>query len=419
MVAERPIKRAIALAGGGPAVGLSIGALKALKRAGITFDVWSCSCVGSWLGVVYNQADPGREIETVGQFFKDIFRPDEEYARFPIASVFAPDFHGMVNDSVEFALNPKNYANLLVPEAIKRASDDLLRFAANPGQWSVANLNSVFLNDVLAVNPVSRFLTSMIFMSANNGLSRLYYPDSSFLKTIRFDRLYQPDKPPIYFNAYNLTKKKLQMFTNKKGHPDYMPIGPESLCANSALPYIVAPVSIGDDIYCEGATIDTVNFEHLIQNHPDLDEVWVSRILDRKQVRPAENLYQSMNNLVMLFASTTSEDDVKLFKYKLREAGSKVRVVEIHVSHNTNYDWTWSNLEASILAGERAAETALKTYPPAPLPPACQPTPPACPLIRPPAPAEPPADTAPAAAPAEKAAAKKPAAKKPAAKKEA
>ena len=181
-------KRAIALAGGGPAVGLSIGALERLKQAGITFDVWSCSCVGSWLGVVYNQAERGRELETVKKFFYDIFRPDEEYARFPIAGVFAPDFHGMAEDSVNFVLNPKNYANLVVPEAIKRASDDLLRFAANPGQWNIPNLNSVFLNDVLAVNPISRFMTSLIFMSANNGLSRIYYPDSSFLKTIDFDR---------------------------------------------------------------------------------------------------------------------------------------------------------------------------------------------------------------------------------------
>ncbi len=386
-MSERPVKRAIALAGGGPAVGISLGALKALRRANITFDVWSCSCVGSWVGVFYNQADVGQEVEQTTQFFKNIFRPDEEYARFPIANVFAPDFVGIVNDTVNFTLNPKNYANLIVPEAIKKATDDLLRFAASPDQWSIANLNNVFLNDVLAVNPASRFLTSMIFMSANNGLSKLYYPNSSFLKAIKFDRLYQPEKPPIYFNAYNLTKKKLQMFTNKKGHPGYMPITAESICANSALPYIVAPVTIEGDMYCEGATIDTVNFEHLMENHPDLDEVWVSRILDRKQVRPADTLYQSMNNLVMLFASTTSEDDVKLFKYKMREQNSKVRVIEIHVSHQTNYDWTWSNLENSMTHGEAAVEAVLRTYPdlPPPLLPACQPTPADCPLVSSPA----------------------------------
>ena len=132
MAKERPVKRAIALAGGGPAVGISIGALRAFKKANITFDVWSCSCVGSWLGVVYNQADPGTEVETVTQFFKNIFRPDEDYQRFPIAGVFAPDFVGMTNDSVNFALNPKNYANLLVPDAIKRAADDLMRFVSTP-----------------------------------------------------------------------------------------------------------------------------------------------------------------------------------------------------------------------------------------------------------------------------------------------
>ena len=66
------------------------------------------------------------------QFFKNIFRPDEDYQRFPIAGVFAPDFVGMTNDSVNFALNPKNYANLLVPDAIKRAADDLMRFVSTP-----------------------------------------------------------------------------------------------------------------------------------------------------------------------------------------------------------------------------------------------------------------------------------------------
>ncbi|MEI6559341.1 MAG: patatin-like phospholipase family protein [Rhodospirillaceae bacterium] len=362
MVTKRPIKRAIALAGGGPTVGLSIGSLKSLRRAGIEFEVWSCACIGAWLGVVYNQADPGREVEQSIEFFRNIFRPDAEYARFPIAGVFAPDFQAMVNDSVGFVLNPKSYNNLLVPEAIKKASDELLKFAADPSQWSFANLNSVFLNDVLAVNPVSRFMTSLIYLSSFNGLARIFYPDSSFLKSIQFKRLYEPGKPAIYYNSYNLTKQRLELFTNKQNDRGYGSIRAETLCACSALPYIETPVKIGDDIYCEGATIDTVNFEDLMQNYPDLDEVWVSRILDRKQVRPAENLYDSLNNLVMLFASTTSEDDVKLFKYKLKDTNSTVRVIEIPVNHHVNYDWTYSNLDHSIRDGERATDAVLKAY---------------------------------------------------------
>ena len=52
-VAEHPRrKRAICLAGGGPAAGLHIGILKGLKEAGIPVfenntDIWALSCIGA------------------------------------------------------------------------------------------------------------------------------------------------------------------------------------------------------------------------------------------------------------------------------------------------------------------------------------------------------------------------------------
>ncbi len=176
--------------------------------------------------------------------------------------------------------------------------------------------------------------------------------------------LYQAGKPAIYYNSYNVTDKQLELFTNKPNHRGYGKIRAETLCACSALPFIENPVTIDGKMYVEGATIDTVNFEDLLQNHPDLDEIWVSRILDRKQVHPTHNLYDALNNLVMLFAATTSEDDVKIFKYKLKEIGSKVRVVEIPVNQNINYDWTWSNLQRSIDDGAAATRAVLATYKP-------------------------------------------------------
>jgi predicted acylesterase/phospholipase RssA len=51
------VKRAITLGGGGPAAGLHIGVLDALAEKGIEFDVWSLSCIGAWVGIVYNQFD--------------------------------------------------------------------------------------------------------------------------------------------------------------------------------------------------------------------------------------------------------------------------------------------------------------------------------------------------------------------------
>lgn len=355
------MKRAICLAGGGPAVGLSLGTLKRLQEeSDIQFDVWSLACIGAWLGIVWNQAEPGKEVEVSDAFFRGIFRPDDVYDRFPIAAAFAPDYQAGMRNVVEFMLDPTSYRNLVVPAAIQEAWMDILRFAGDPSQWSQANFNTLILNQVMAVNPFSRFITSLMFKSKTRGLSRIYYPDSAFLQQIDFKRLYEPGRPALYHNAYNLTDDRLELFSNKDHK--YQKISAETLCACSALPYIEEPVVIGDKTYCEGATVDTVNFEDLMRNHPDLDEVWVSRILDIKQVRKPENLYDALNNLVMLFAATTSEDDVKLFKYHAAESYPNLRIIEIPVAFNIDYDWSYSNLDRSIIEGYDAADHVLQAY---------------------------------------------------------
>ncbi|MBR9970795.1 patatin-like phospholipase family protein [Magnetospirillum sulfuroxidans] len=355
------MKRAICLAGGGPAVGLSLGTLKRLhEEADIKFDVWSLACIGAWLGIVWNQADPGTEAEVSESFFRGIFRPDDVYDRFPIAAAFAPDYQASMGNMVSFMLDPTSYRNLVVPAAIQEAWMDILRFAGDPSQWSQANFNTLILNQVMAVNPVSRFITSLMYKSKTRGLSRIYYPNSAFLQQIDFKRLYEPGRPAIYHNAYNLTDDRLELFSNNDHK--YAKISAETLCACSALPYIEEPVVIGDKTYCEGATVDTVNFEDLMRNHPDLDEIWVSRILDIKQVRKPENLYDALNNLVMLFAATTSEDDVKLFKYHAAESYPNLRIIEIPVAFNIDYDWSYSNLDRSIVEGYDAADQVLEAY---------------------------------------------------------
>lgn len=357
----KPIKRAIALAGGGPAVGLSIGALKRIyKEPDIRFDVWTLSCIGAWLGIVWNQAERGREVDTSVEFFRGIFRPDDMYDKFPIAAAFAPDFAACIQNSMSFIMDPRSYENLVIPDAILAATEELLRFATDPRQWTNSNFNTLILNQVLAVNPWTRFMTSLMYKSKTRGLSRVYYPDSTLLNSIAFDKLYEPGKPVLYHNAYNLTKDKLELFSNRDSK--YPRISAHTLCACSALPYIEDPVVIGDVTYCEGATVDTVNFEDLMTNHPDLDEVWVSRILDIKQVRKPENLYDALNNLVMLFAATTSEDDVKLFKYHVAKTNPDLKVIEIPVAFNIDYDWKYSNLDRSIDEGYEAADAVVAAY---------------------------------------------------------
>ncbi|NFV79099.1 patatin-like phospholipase family protein [Magnetospirillum aberrantis] len=354
-------KRAIALAGGGPAVGLSIGSLKRLhEEPDLRFDVWTLSCIGAWLGIVWNQAEPGQEVDTSIDFFRGIFRPDDVYDRFPIAAAFAPDWVECARNTMDFILDPRSYRNLVVPDAILAATEELVRFATDPRQWSNSNFNTLILNQILAVNPWSRFMTSLMYKSKTKGLSRIYYPDSALLAEIKFENLYKPGKPVLYHNAYNLTDDRLELFSN--ANSKYQRISGHTLCACSALPYVEEPVVMDGRTYCEGATVDTVNFEDLLKNHPDLDEVWVSRILDIKQVRKPDNLYDALNNLVMLFAATTSEDDVKLFKYHAAKTHPDLKVIEIPVDFNVNYDWTYSNLDRSIVEGYDAADAVVAAY---------------------------------------------------------
>ena len=102
------MKRAITLAGGGPAAGLHIGALKRLEEAGITFDVWALSCIGAWVGLVYNTREKGKQAQQTYDFFHEgVFRDDVSYSRFPINTVFGTDTASTMKAVFEFRRDPK------------------------------------------------------------------------------------------------------------------------------------------------------------------------------------------------------------------------------------------------------------------------------------------------------------------------
>jgi predicted acylesterase/phospholipase RssA len=395
---EPMVKRAITLGGGGPAAGLHIGVLEALANAGITFDVWALSCIGAWVGIVYNQFDNVENIaraKQTHQFFKNgVFRDDESYRRFPINTVFGPDWGSIGKALTNFVTDPNTYKDLWDPNRVANAYRESMSlwFAQQPdtdGGKKFTNpdegdVNRWVLNQVLAPNPFVRYLTSMTYLSEVTGLSRINYPHSQFMKSINFDALGRPEKPFIFHNAWNLDEHKLALFSNRPmprkadenkvdGKEYKVPISASSLCACSALPFIEETVEIDGVTYCEGALVDTVNFESLLQEHhkpgDELDEIWVSRIVDSKQVRKPENLHDALANLCQLFAATVGEDDVKLFKYHVRydkpksgEHPWKGTIVEIHVPGHISFKWNHSNLDNGRKLGRVAADQAIKAY---------------------------------------------------------
>lgn len=367
MEAKGRIRRAIALGGGGPAVGLGLGALKRLQEAGLTFDVWSLSCIGAWLGCIYHAAPKGTGIDTAERFFHAVGRPDRLYSKFPVPTPFAPDFIGNYFKAIRYLADPASYRDIILPTHFYESMRRLAGMLTNRKYWNRSNLNMAILNDVIAVHPLCRFLTSLIYRSGVTGLSRMYYPghpNSGIHFDIEWSNLYLPDRPVLYFNAYNLTDQRPELFINRRDHPLYRPMTIQNLMACSALPYLLEPINIDGKIYCEGATVDTVNFRDLIDNHPDLDEIWVVRILAKNQIHAPKTLLDAFNNLVMLFASTTSEDSIALFRLYLQERGSRVRIVEVPVYGNILYEWSYSNLRQSIQGGYDEADKVVKAYRP-------------------------------------------------------
>ena len=231
------VKRAITLGGGGPAAGLHIGVLEALAAAGIKFDVWALSCIGAWVGIVYNQfgdevenkkVEDKDRVELTYQFFKNgVFRDDESYERFPINTVFGPDWRSNIKALNNFVTDRDNYKDFLWdPYRMMDVFQDSMELLFNRlkdddqkkkfKKLDEGDINRWILNQAMATNPFVRYFTSMMYLSNVNGLSKINYPNSEFMKGINFEELKKDRKPPIFHNAWNLDEQKLALFSNRE-----------------------------------------------------------------------------------------------------------------------------------------------------------------------------------------------------------
>lgn len=369
------VKRAITLAGGGPCAGLHIGALEGFHQHGFEFDVWSLSCIGAWVGIVYNSFPPETAPQDTARFFhENVFRDDQSYAGFPINHAFSPDILRNTHAMMQFMSNPATYANLFAPEAIQRTSRQLFQYMSDPSRWNEGDTDNLML-EMMAANPMTRFMVSAMYLSPMNGLSRIYFENSSFLKSIDFDRVWESDRL-IYHNAWNLKDSALDHFVNNSsfvGHKHSSKERPmlqltrQSMCACSALPFIEETVNIDGTEYSEGALIKTVDFYHLLNNHDDLDEVWIVRIVDPRQARAPQNIKDGLSNLCMIFAGSLGKENVHDFETVLKEreeAGKplKVKAIPLEVSADVDFDWNHSNLSKGIELGRQAAKDAIAKY---------------------------------------------------------
>jgi len=359
-------KRAIALSGGGPAVGIEIGALKAFEEKGIEFDIFSCACVGSWVGCLYNSLPPGPDrIKKVESFFFDkIFIPDDIYESFPICyKVFRMDYFGDAKKYLEKFFNPETYRHLLLPERIAAYFQSL---AQNPPK-TTDDMN-YYISEGMALHPFFRFLCEMNYKVAKSGVAGLVNSSSFVEQNINMDTLFKSDKL-VYLNAYNMTKASLERFINRGHHKEYRPISADALMAGSSVLEYTQNRTIGKspDKYCEGAVINTVELGTLIEHdHKDeIDEIWVVKIADYQEVKPPQNLIEASLVAVMLPFDTISDDDIEIFTDHLRHSkdNEKTTLIKIHMNYGAvNYHWSHANLKEGIKTGYEGTLKAIEQY---------------------------------------------------------
>src|SRR5439155_19061095 len=133
-----------------------------------------------------------------------------------------------INALNEFVRDPENYKDFqfhpyrmmdYVQDSLAILFDHLPSREKPPKKWDEGDVNKWILNQVMAPNPFIRYLTSMMYLSNLNGLSRINYPKSEFMKVIDFGELSRNGKPFIFHNAWDLDRKKLAFFSNRPMEP--------------------------------------------------------------------------------------------------------------------------------------------------------------------------------------------------------
>jgi len=359
-------KKALALSGGGPAVGIEIGALKAFEEKGIDFDIFSCACVGSWIGCLYNSLSPGPDkMKKVEDFFFDkIFIPDDIYESFPICyKVFRVNYFEDMKKYAEKLFNPDTYQNLFLLDRIMQYFQQM---QSNPPK--TGDEINYYISEGLALNPMVRLMSEIIYKVKKSGIAGLVNSTDFVEANINMENLFKSEKL-VYLNAYNMTKAKLERFINRKEHKEYAPISADALMAGSSVLEYTENRTIGSapDKYCEGAVINTVELDTLLEHDHkrELDEIWVVKIADYQEVKPPKNLIEAALTAVMLPFDTISDDDIEIFSHHLTQISDreKTRLIKINMNYGAvNYHWNHSNLKESIETGYKGTIKAIEEY---------------------------------------------------------
>ena len=222
------------------------------------------ACIGAWVGIVYNQfsdeADKDRA-DDPSMLQEWRFSGRRSYERFPIDSVFGPDWRSqhealnspqLISKIIRiFVWDPYTMVDFACRESISLLFNRIKR---RRNKLDEGDINGWILDHGMAPNPLVRYLTSMMYLSNVTGLSKINYPNSEFMNALNFENLLKKHEIAIRFFTMRgiLTSRSSRLFSNRPLKMDDRFISralstASTLCACSALPFIEETVKIDGD----------------------------------------------------------------------------------------------------------------------------------------------------------------------------
>ncbi len=335
--AGRP-RSALIISGGAPNATLVAGALAAFHEEGVVFDVISTAGAGALLGLMYCAPKNGDPVKTL-EGLCDMGVADPLYDRFPVNfKVFNKP--GAMADAYRRALGLNPFIQKMMdwpaPDPISQLVKDsaTLMFAtACPSDLNASSLG------LCAHVP---FAEEVI--------------DFAGIATMT---------PEFYVNAFDLRQRRMRNF-------DKLELGLEHLQAALSFPFLYPPTEIPGErggLFIEGAAIDCLNFQGLLERAPDLEEIVIFDILGADcLLRAPRDLYDAWVMSILTPLIEIARDDVKIFeaehlaKYPGLHRPHRVKLVESIPEDRLPqvFDWSRSNLQYLYQAGYEAGQRAAR-----------------------------------------------------------
>ncbi len=326
------LKNALLLGAGGPLGPLEAGAIIALDEEGVNFDIISGACIGSVLALSY--ACPANGMtgrQAIEKWCENACVSDFIYNYFPVNyKIFLKD-QGILSSYFDYfrklMLKFSFFVNLNPKNEFQRYLSDL----------------SFLFTDVFFMPSFTNYFSE--------ALTRFSKDD--FKLFIDFEKLKTLNEKEVYINALNLETKEIQLFNKNE-------ITPEVLAAGSSLFFVANPQLIGNNWFAEGSYIDSINFQGILAQHSDIDNIVVMNILNKKAlIRKPKNLYDAYNLSVILPFVTIARDDIKIFKLKYeKKYKAEALIVDFDLPENDfDYlDWSHDNFNKLKKIGYNAGK---------------------------------------------------------------